>query len=84
MAVAGSCIAHILAIGVDEVTWKQLDAALKNSGTAKPLRAETAARPRQKVNGCPAFEGPGSDRLKLLIHTIRGFLRQGQGDPAAT
>ena len=48
--------AHVLAIGVDAVAWKQLEAALEDSGTAEPVDAETAARPR---------------RAALLLHQVR-------------
>ena len=40
--------AHVLAIGVDEVAWKQLDAALKDSGAAKPVVPKLLRNPDKR------------------------------------
>ena len=48
--------AQVLAIGVDANAWKQLEAALEDSGTAKPVRPRPAVRPR---------------RAALLLHQVR-------------
>jgi hypothetical protein len=60
--------AHVLAIGVDAVTWKQLRAALKDSGTAQPVVTQRLKNPNDQLSYCIKFatyHRPGRKRVPL-------------------
>jgi len=60
--------AHVLAIGVDEVTWDQLEAALKDSGTARPVVTQPLRDPDEQLSYCIKFvdyHRPGRKRVPL-------------------
>ena len=62
--------AQVLAIGVDPHAWERLEAALEKSGTADPVEARRAVRPR---------------RAALLLHQVRDLspARTSSRPPAA-
>jgi hypothetical protein len=47
--------AQVLAIGVDANAWKQLEAALENSGTAKPVEVVGLRDPDEQLSYCIKF-----------------------------
>ena len=60
--------AHVLAIGVDAVTWKQLEAALADSGTARPVLPVLLRDPEVQISYCLKFvdyHRPGRRRVPL-------------------
>jgi hypothetical protein len=60
--------AHVLAIGVDEVTWKKLRAALKDSGTVRPVVTKPLKDPDERLSYCIKFatyHRPGRKRVPL-------------------
>jgi hypothetical protein len=60
--------AQVLAIGVDAVTWKQLRAALKDSGTAEPVETKPLNDPDEQLSYCIKFvdyHRPGRKRVPL-------------------
>jgi hypothetical protein len=60
--------AHVLAIGVDAVTWDQLRAALKDSGTARPVVTQRLNDSDEQLSYCIKFvdyHRPGRRRVPL-------------------
>jgi hypothetical protein len=60
--------AQVLAIGVDADTWKRLEAALKDSGTADPVRPVPLRHPDEQLSYCIKFvtyHQPGRRRVPL-------------------
>ncbi len=60
--------AQVLAIGVDAVTWDQLEASLKDSGTAKPVLRKLLSNPDVQLSYCIKFvdyHRPGRNRVPL-------------------
>jgi hypothetical protein len=60
--------AHVLAIGVDAVTWGQRKAALKDSGTARPVVKKLLSDPDEQLSYCIKFvdyHRPGRKRVPL-------------------
>ncbi len=81
--------AHVHAIGVHEVTWKQLEAALKDSGTARPVVPKLLRDPDEQLSYCIKFVtyhqpgrrlvpfaggSPRRTRGVVLALSFRGFL----------
>jgi hypothetical protein len=47
--------AHVLAIGVDPTAWQRLEAALKNSGTWRPIEVDELRDPDKQLSYCIKF-----------------------------
>jgi hypothetical protein len=61
--------AQVLAIGVAAQAWDQLEAALKQSGTADPVRVVPLCDPDEQLSYCIKFvtyHQPGRRRVRLL------------------
>jgi hypothetical protein len=60
--------AQVLAMGVDPMAWKQLEAALQNSGTAYPVDHVPLRNPDERLSYCIKFvtyHRPGRRRVPL-------------------
>ncbi len=60
--------AHVLALGVTAQAWQQLEVALRDSGTAKPVRVVPLRDPDRQLSYCVKFvtyQQPGRLRFGL-------------------